>query len=570
MNWRENWRIGLLVVFVLASVVVLFAPIGALGSDGGADNGTGAAGLTNLQYGLDLSGGTRVRAPLVGLTAEDVNVTQRNDGNVTRAVAEELGLTTGDVQAQPGNGSAGTVEVFSRNVTQQEFANALQAAGLDAQADDVRQGVTRATLDQAVQVLQNKLSASGLSGATVQTVSGTGRTFILVEVPNQNRSTVLDRIGDQGRVQTVASFPVERPKPDYCQGPIGQGPDNATGGANATANGSTVTTTANRSAATATANGSGGTSQQGGTALCNVTVLPDQQAFGDISPVTRDRNGQPVVPVTLTADAATDFQEAMRRYGFADPNNASTCRFGQAPGHCLLTVRDGGVVYSAGVRQDLAQSFRNGDFVRDPAYQTSATNFSEAQQLRIDLQAGALPAPLDVQGEGTTQYILPSLASEFKTFSLVTGVIAVFAVAITVFIRYREPKVAAPMVVTALSEVIILLGFAAAVGLALDLSHIAGFIAVIGTGVDDLVIIADEILQNDVSTGRVFKSRFRKAFWVIGAAAATTVLAMAPLAVLSLGDLRGFAIVTIVGVLIGVLITRPAYGDVLRNLITED
>jgi len=106
------------------------------------------------------------------------------------------------------------------------------------------------------------------------------------------------------------------------------------------------------------------------------------------------------------------------------------------------------------------------------------------------------------------------------------------------------------------------------VSLPLDLSHIAGFIAVIGTGVDDLVIIADEIMQQgDVSTSRVFESRFRKAFWVIGAAAATTIVAMSPLAVLSLGDLQGFAIVTIVGVLIGVLITRPAYGDILRILV---
>jgi preprotein translocase subunit SecD len=36
---------------------------------------------------------------------------------------------------------------------------------------------------------------------------------------------------------------------------------------------------------------------------------------------------------------------------------------------------------------------------------------------------------------------------------------------------------------------------------------------------------------------------------------------MSPLAILSLGDLRGFAIVTILGVFIGVLITRTAYGD---------
>jgi preprotein translocase subunit SecD len=42
---------------------------------------------------------------------------------------------------------------------------------------------------------------------------------------------------------------------------------------------------------------------------------------------------------------------------------------------------------------------------------------------------------------------------------------------------------------------------------------------------------------------------------------------MSPLTVLGLGDLSGFAIVTIVGVLVGVFVTRPAYGDILRNLV---
>jgi preprotein translocase subunit SecD len=102
----------------------------------------------------------------------------------------------------------------------------------------------------------------------------------------------------------------------------------------------------------------------------------------------------------------------------------------------------------------------------------------------------------------------------------------------------------------------------------LDLSHIAGFIAVIGTGVDDLIIIADEVMaEGSVSSARIFRNRFRAAFWIIGAAAVTTIVALSPLAVLSLGDLRGFAIVTILGVLIGVLITRPAYGDILKFLL---
>jgi preprotein translocase subunit SecD len=53
-------------------------------------------------------------------------------------------------------------------------------------------------------------------------------------------------------------------------------------------------------------------------------------------------------------------------------------------------------------------------------------------------------------------------------------------------------------------------------------------------------------------------------------AALTTIVAMSPLFVLSLGQLRGFAIITIVGVIIGVAVTRPAYGDVLRKLMLDD
>ena len=77
--------------------------------------------------------------------------------------------------------------------------------------------------------------------------------------------------------------------------------------------------------------------------------------------------------------------------------------------------------------------------------------------------------------------------------------------------------------------------------------------------VDELIIMADEILQRKqkVETGRIFRNRFRKAFWIIWMAAGTTIIAMSPLAVLSLGDLQGFAIVTIFGVLIGAGITRP-------------
>ena len=98
---------------------------------------------------------------------------------------------------------------------------------------------------------------------------------------------------------------------------------------------------------------------------------------------------------------------------------------------------------------------------------------------------------------------------------------------------------------------------------------LAGGMRGVGGGGDDRVMGADDVVRGGgVNSRTVFDSRFRRAFWVIGAAAATTIVAMSPLMVLSLGDLSGFAIFTILGVLVGVLITRPAYGDILRRLLT--
>jgi len=515
---RENWRIVLLVVFVVLSTVAL-VPLGGGGSAAPA-NGTNAnatSGVTNLQYGLELSGGTRVRAPLVGMTAEDVSVS--DPGQAERQIAGELGVSLLDIEVRLVSQGTGTVEVFDPNVTDDEFAAGLQDAGYDVSVEAIRDGVTEQTRQDAVRTLERRINQGGLTGGTayVSNSIGTGEgAFIVVEVPNADRDEVVDLIGERGQVQTVALFP------------------------------------------------------QNGT--YREVPLFTQQGLAGVQPIRQNEQGQPVVPVTLTDEAAQNFTNAMQNFGYLDPGNVGTCRYQttpENPGYCLLTVVDGEVVYSAGIAPSLAESLQSGNFLRDPGYQTSATSQSEAQRLRLNLVAGALPTTLNID-QGTTFFLQPSQASEFKQFSVVTGVAAVLAVALMVFGRYRRKEVAIPMLVTAAAEVYILLGFASAIGLALDLSHIAGFIAVIGTGVDDLVIIADEILQRgEIKTGRVFRSRFRKAFWVIGAAAATTIIAMSPLAVLSLGDLQGFAIITIVGVLIGVLVTRPAYGDVLRNLILD-
>ncbi|MFC7008198.1 preprotein translocase subunit SecD [Halalkalicoccus salilacus] len=513
---RKHWRIGLFVVLIVVSAAVLFLPTFAPG-DAATGDPAARTGPTNLQFGLDLSGGTRIRAPLAGLTAEGLAVEQGQGTEIESTIAGELGIDARDVNAYPGEGeNEGTIELTTDEVSESEFRAALEAAGYDVGEDAIRQGVTERTVDEAVEVLEEKLRESPFAAGEVRkSTASTGQQFVVVEVPGQDRESVIDLIEDRGVVEVVATYP-----------------------------------------------------EGDGYGRTTVIEQDDIQSVGQ--PEDEPPYG-PHVSITLTEEGAREFATTMRERGFTD-EGIYACDWEENPddpGYCLLTTVDGEVVYSANMGEDLAASIESGDYVNSRNFVMTGESIDDVRTLRVNLLAGATPAPLDVEA-GTQYYLEPSLAEDFKLYSLVTGLISVVAVAGVVAVRYGRPRVAVPMILTAGTEVFLLLGFAAAVGYPLDLAAIAGFIAVVGTGVDDLIIIADEILQEgDVSTGRVFESRFRKAFWVIGAAAATTIVAMSPLAFMSLGDLTGFALFTIVGVLIGVLVTRPAYGDILRVLLTR-
>lgn len=517
MNLRQNWRIVALILLLFVSFSVLFIPGIGLGSS--SQGAVVDEGPTNLQFGLDLSGGTRIRAPMVGMTAEGVDVTVNNRADLATSVADNIpNVTRGDVLARP---ATDTIEVFGYD-NLDAYRQVLTDQNIAY--EEVRQGVTGPTREEGVEVLRDKIDESGLAGGTVQEVSTpAGEYFLVIEIPNRNRSEVEALVSQRGQVELVAHFPV------------------SDGGDEQTYRDVTVIT---------------------GEDIANVG-----QAQGPTPGVPN-----PHVPVVLTEDAAESFARQMIEFGFTR-EGAGACP-PDAPenptGYCLYTVLDGEVVHAAAMSPNLADGIESGEFSRSQNFVMTTANISDARDLQVNLRAGALPAPLDLEDRGTSDFIAPSLAQEFKLFSLITGIIAVFGVSGVVFVRYGNPRVALPMIVTALSEVVILLGFSAVVGLALNLSHIAGLIAVIGTGVDDLIIIADGVLaQGDVHSDRVFDNRFRKAFWVIGVAAMTTIIAMSPLAMLSLGDLRGFAIITILGVVVGVAITRPAYGDILRNLMTS-
>lgn len=192
----------------------------------------------------------------------------------------------------------------------------------------------------------------------------------------------------------------------------------------------------------------------------------------------------------------------------------------------------------------------------------------EAEDLRIILSQRL---PVKVTHISETE-IGGRLSQGFIREAAKAGAIAFLVVGVLVYIFYRRFKIAIPLLLTMACEVIITLGAASAVPdglMSIGLPGIGGLIAVIGTGVDHQIIIADEVLGEKFSESErlPIDRRTGKAFTVIFAAAATTIAAMFALAAFGFGAMRGFAIVTLFGVLISVLITRPAYARIIGTLL---
>ncbi|MFC2154519.1 hypothetical protein ACFLRC_03440 [Candidatus Altiarchaeota archaeon] len=202
----------------------------------------------------------------------------------------------------------------------------------------------------------------------------------------------------------------------------------------------------------------------------------------------------------------------------------------------------------------------------------SALTLEEAQEAvktnQVLLTSGNLPAKATVESKATTP---PTLGVKFLRYSFYTGILAILTVAIVVYIRYRQFFIVGSIMVAALSEIIIILGLAALINWNLDLPAIAGIIAAVGTGVDHQIVITDETLRERKRTAKLISvsERIRRAFFIIFTAAATTIAAMFPLLSIGAGMLKGFAFTTIMGVLVGISITRPAYARIIEEFVRK-
>lgn len=219
---------------------------------------------------------------------------------------------------------------------------------------------------------------------------------------------------------------------------------------------------------------------------------------------------------------------------------------------------------------EIQEGLTYGQPIFSSVFTGTASSEKEAKEIvrsyEIWLTSGNLPTKITIVLEKPS---LPELGQQFFYSSALVALIAIILVALIVTLRYREPRISMFILAVGFSEIVIIIGFASLVSWELDLAAVAGIIAAVGTGVDAQIIITDETLRGERRKEEKklwdIKSSIGRAFFIIFTSGFTMIGAMLPL--MSIVDLRGFAFTTIIGVGIGILVTRPAYARIAELVV---
>ncbi len=224
-----------------------------------------------------------------------------------------------------------------------------------------------------------------------------------------------------------------------------------------------------------------------------------------------------------------------------------------------------GLLSSPLLSEGLATGVPNYDFSVSGAVAAGPTHNAQVQQnvkqIESILTGGSLPVSISL-GSRTT---LPaSLGQKFLQLSLIGIIASLIAISVLIGFRYRNIRATLPIVAISISELIILLSILGS--FTIDLAAMAGIIAAIGVGVDAQIVITDELLKED---GEETDEKMAHAFDIIKTNVIVATLAMIPLLFSGLVEVIGFAISTILGSLLGYLLSRPAYASIVGMIINR-
>ena len=219
-----------------------------------------------------------------------------------------------------------------------------------------------------------------------------------------------------------------------------------------------------------------------------------------------------------------------------------------------------GIVISAPIVQ---QAILNGNAV-------ISGNFTQegAKNLAIQLNSGALPAPLKIIGQST---VGPSLGLESLKKSLVGGIVGFLSIVLFMILLYKKEGFVASLALVI--YVIIVLFIFKVIPVTLTLAGIAGFILSIGMAVDANVLIFER-LKEELRLGKpknvAVKLAFSRAWPSIRDSNVSSLITTFILFYFGSGLIRGFAVALFIGIAVSmfsaILVTRNLLAFIERDL----
>ncbi|MBT5740385.1 hypothetical protein HOI26_04780 [Candidatus Woesearchaeota archaeon] len=523
MNWKKlflNWRVIMLILFVLFALVAIRPQISNEGVTIRSVSPNSSAALGGIENPSPNSQPLS-KEKIISINRQPVDniedyysvISSLLGNDTVRVETDETAYTLITSSVNP---SELGLQVY--NAPTSNLRQGLDVAGGTRVLLEPEEAISQEDLDTTINSLKERLNVYGLSDVVVRSASDlAGKDFILIEMAGVTEEEVKDLLSKQGKFEAkIANQTVfeggEKDITHVC-----------------------------RSADCSGIDPNQGCYRSGEGYGCNFF-------FGvTLRPAAAERHGEITAPLSVVPGENGQNYLSEDLVLFLDDVEVDTLRIGaslQGRAETRIQISGSG----------------NGRTEQEAVDNTLV----EMRRLQTIMITGSLPVKLEVVKLDT---ISPTLGKEFLDNLLLVGLFAILAVVAVVAIRYRNIKVVIPMILTIVSEVLLILGFGALVGWNLDLAALAGILIVVGTGVDHLIVITDETLSGE-STGD-WKKRIKRAMFIVIGAYFTTVAGMLPLLWAGAGLLKGFALTTIAGISFGVLLARPAYAVIIEHLMKE-
>ncbi|OXS34559.1 protein translocase subunit SecD [Streptomyces sp. XY006] len=238
--------------------------------------------------------------------------------------------------------------------------------------------------------------------------------------------------------------------------------------------------------------------------------------------------------------------EGAGRDRWAGLTGEAACRPAGDPGRRIAIVLDDKIVSSPQVDPSVAC----GSGIRDGATQiTGSFSPAEARELSLLINGGALPVPVETVEQRT---VGPTLGAQAITASAWAAAIGTALTALYVIVVYRLMGLLAVLALACYG----LVSYAAlaALGAALTLPGLAGFVLAIGMAVDANVLVFERAREEYTARRRpsarsALAAGFRNALSAIADSNITTLIAAGLLFFLASGPVRGFGVTLGIGVL---------------------